>query len=180
MPKKKAVKCARLKNAANARQKRWIAEPATATPDGSNVPIPILERSLDLAMDLSSEGDGGGQYRDTGNVLRNAQEREFQAESFRKRTHLPSYPGQSERTQSRRKLANRKLAAQGFTTLPEFLKQTAEKQKRQARLAVLVAAATTATRSRSHMPERLDNGIPSGNAKIAPEPIEYRVWSHIP
>ena len=47
-------------------------------------------------------------------------------------------------TQSRQKLAQRKLAAQGFVPLAVFLKRVEEKEKQQARLSALVAAAVTA------------------------------------
>lgn len=72
----------------------------------------------------------------------------MRAENPQKCPHPHSYPGHSERTQSRQKLAQRKLAAQGFATLPEFLKRVEEKKQQQARLSALVAAATTATRSK--------------------------------
>ncbi|KAH8979352.1 hypothetical protein EDB92DRAFT_1821065 [Lactarius akahatsu] len=41
---------------------------------------------------------------------------------------------------SRERLAWRKLAAQGFSTLPDFFRQKAEKEQQEARLAALVAA----------------------------------------
>lgn len=64
------------------------------------------------------------------------------------RINAPRYPGKSERTLSRQKQAWRKLAAQGFTTLPDFLRQQTEKSEKKARIAALVAA-TTAAQSRS-------------------------------
>jgi hypothetical protein len=109
-------------------------------------------------MDICSEGGGVGQNSDTTDVPQDAQEYESRAENSRKRTHLPSYPRQSERTQSRHKLARRKLAAQGFTTLPDFLKQMSEKEKRQARLAALVAAATTSNQA-SNQPGSKQPGL---------------------
>ena len=57
------------------------------------------------------------------------------------------YPGQSKRTMSRKRLAQRKMAAQGFTTLPDFLRQMAEKKKQQSKLDTLVAVAAAQPRS---------------------------------
>ena len=94
-------------------------------------------------MDLGSKGDTGGHVRGTTVVLLSAQE---QQEISRKRAHVPDCPRKSERTLSRERLAWTKLAAQGFTTLPDFFRQKAEKlaekEKRDTRLGVLVAAAT--------------------------------------
>jgi hypothetical protein len=107
------------------------------------MPIPNLEQLIGFGGEL--EGDGSGQNRGTANVLQNAQEQELRTENSQKCPHPSSYPGHSERTQSRWKLAQRKLAAQGFATLPEFLKQVEEKEQWQAKLSALVAATTTAT-----------------------------------
>ncbi|KAH9177945.1 hypothetical protein EDB89DRAFT_1902037 [Lactarius sanguifluus] len=134
MTTKKATKCARLKNLAKARQKR-SQNIQSATPDGNDVtllPVPgpevprlsIQEGSMDL---------GRGTW-----------ERALAAENPRKRTHVPHYPGKSERTMSRERLAWRKLEAQGFTTLPNFFRQKAEKEQREAKLAALVAASAAA------------------------------------
>ena len=69
---------------------------------------------------------------------------------------MPDCPRKSEMTLSRERLAWRKLAAQGFTTLPDFFMQKAEKlaekEKCDTRLAVLVAAATTQPSSRQERP----------------------------
>jgi hypothetical protein len=48
---------------------------------------------------------------------------------------------------SRKRLAQRKMAAQGFTTLPDFLRQMAEKKKQQSKLDALVAVAAAQPRS---------------------------------
>ncbi|KAH8985198.1 hypothetical protein EDB83DRAFT_2326139 [Lactarius deliciosus] len=105
-----------------------------ATPDGNDVtllPIPSPEVTTpEGSMDLG---------RGTTNVLQSARERALAAENPRKRTHT-AHLGKSERTMSRERLAWRKLAAQGFSTLPDFFRQTAEKEQRKARLAALVAA----------------------------------------
>ena len=57
------------------------------------------------------------------------------------------YPGQSKRTMSRKRLAQKKLAAQGFMTLPDFLRQMAKKTKQQAKLDALVAVAAAQPKS---------------------------------
>ncbi|KAH9077766.1 hypothetical protein EDB83DRAFT_2311455 [Lactarius deliciosus] len=118
---------------------------AAATPDGNNAAHPILEAPG--SMDLGHEGDRGGHNGDTAQVLRSAEEREVTTEQSTKRPRTPHFPGKSERTLSREKLAWRKLAAQGFTTLPDFFRKRTEKEDRQARLDALVAAAVTRHRS---------------------------------
>ena len=150
---------------------------AAETPDGndassdtSRLPIP----SPELSMDLGSEGHEHGHDKDATNALQSPQEQGLAAENPRKRpAATPNYPGKSERTLSRQRLAQTKLAAQGFTTLPEFFQQKAEKEKQEARLrvAALVAAATATVRSRSmqHRPYVLEEEEVSGDKTTAEE-----------
>ncbi|KAH8985221.1 hypothetical protein EDB86DRAFT_2833165 [Lactarius hatsudake] len=143
MTTKKATKCARLKNLAKARQKR-LQDIQSETPDGNDVtllPIPGPE-----VPGLSSQEGSMDLGRGTTNVLQSAREQALAAENPRKRAHVPHYPGKSERTMSRERLAWRKLEAQGFTTLPDFFRQKAEKEQREARLAALVAASAIPVR----------------------------------
>ena len=122
---------------------------ATEAPDGNDIthlPIPGPEQS----MDLDSEGDRGGHNNEIAECLQYAQERAVLTEHSREHSYASvasHYPGQSERTMSRKRLAQRKLAAQGFTTLPDFLRQMAEKTKQQAKLDALVAVAAARPRS---------------------------------
>ena len=112
----------------------------------------LLSPSPEGSADLGGEGGGGVHHRHAANFVQSAQKRELTVGNSGARTHMPSHPGRSERTLSRQKLAQRKLAAQGFTMLPDFLRQKAEKAEREARLAALVAAAlaaATAARPRS-------------------------------
>ncbi|KAH9027895.1 hypothetical protein EDB85DRAFT_1892794 [Lactarius pseudohatsudake] len=124
--------------------------PQPATPDGNDVtllPIPSPEvPSPEVTIPEGSMDLGKG----TTNVLRSAREQALAAETHRKRAHTP-HPGKSERTMSRERLAWRKLAAQGFSTLPDFFRQKAEKEQREARLAAMVAAHSA---QRSVQPKR--------------------------
>jgi hypothetical protein len=165
MPKKSSAEIARHKNIAKALQKKkqdtketrpgaWcFSMPAVRSsiaaepPNGNDVtppltvpthiPNPSPEWSTDLDPALDSEGDWGRHNKD---VPHGAQERAVPTEHSRKHAPVTHFPGQSERTMSRKKLAHKKLLAQGFTTLPEFFRQKAEKDKQQARLNALVAA----------------------------------------
>ncbi|KAH9159489.1 hypothetical protein EDB89DRAFT_2083681 [Lactarius sanguifluus] len=110
-----------------------------ATPDGNDVTLlPIPSPEVPSPEVTTPEGfmDLG---RGTTNVLQSARERTLAAENPRKRTRT-AHLGKSERTLSRERLAWRKLAAQGFSTLPDFFRQKAEKEQQEARLAALVAA----------------------------------------
>jgi hypothetical protein len=161
MPKNKSAKHARLGNIAKAIQKRhhnineisqgaWYSlmpadtsSVAAETPNGNEAtplpPIPSPDRSMDL-------GDEGGQAIHNKELPHDAQEQAVPTEHTRKHACMPHYPGQSERTISRKKMAHRKLLTQGFTTLPEFFRQKAEKDKQKARLDALVAAAAAQPR----------------------------------
>ncbi|KAH9023139.1 hypothetical protein EDB85DRAFT_2151322 [Lactarius pseudohatsudake] len=145
-----------------------------ATPDGNDVtllPIPSPEvPSPEVTIPEGSMDLGKG----TTNVLRSAQEQALAAETHRKRAHTP-HPGKSERTMSRERLAWRKLAAQGFSTLPDFFRQKAEKEQREARLAAMVAAHSA---QRSVQPKRYileeeeetesDSGPDTGSSSCTP------------
>lgn len=113
-----------------------------------DLPIPSREGS----QGISSEGDGAGHIRHAVDVVPSAQDQVLAVENPRKRMRAADCPGRSERTLSRQKLARRKLAAQGFTTLPDFLRQKREKAEREGKLAALVAAAIAARpRSARHV-----------------------------
>ena len=91
-----------------------------------------------------------------------------------KHTHTAGHPRKSERTLRRQKQAERKMAAQGFTTLADFLQWKAAKAEQEARLSALVAAATAAqTRSiQQNIPEE-EEGLPVEDEMVAPtEPIQ--------
>ncbi|KAH9161478.1 hypothetical protein EDB89DRAFT_1913864 [Lactarius sanguifluus] len=124
-------------NATQARQKKNHRHIEPVTPDGNNAARPTSP-SLEGSMDLGHEGDRGGHDGDTTQALQGA---EKQAEQSIKCQRAPHFPGKSERTLSRERLAWRKLAAKGFTTLPDFFRQNVEKEDWQARLNALVAAA---------------------------------------
>ncbi|KAH9026179.1 hypothetical protein EDB85DRAFT_2175733 [Lactarius pseudohatsudake] len=126
---------------------------AAVTPDGNNAARPTSP-SPEGSMDLGHEGDRGGHDGDTTRALRSAEE---QAEQSIKCQRAPHFPGKSERTLSRERLAWRKLAAQGFTTLPDFFRQKVEKEDWQARLNALVAAAA-ASRCRSMQQRQEEEG----------------------
>jgi hypothetical protein len=85
-----------------------------------------------------------------------------QAEPSRKRAH-PS--GQSERTISRKKLALKKLEAQGFLTLQNFYGNVAEKKEQKARLDASVAAAASKFRSMQKKPDNQEEEESEHNIK---------------
>lgn len=131
-------------------------------------------------MDLSHEGDCNGRDRDITHVLQSAPEEAVAAlvaaEKSRKSTHAPHFPGNSERTLSRKRQAWRKLAAQGFTTLPEFLRQKAEDEERKARLAALVAAHASAwprSMQDTHIREEEEEESASGDEIIEMRAEEF-------
>ncbi|KAH9013430.1 hypothetical protein EDB84DRAFT_1640459 [Lactarius hengduanensis] len=110
-------------------------------------------------------------------VLQSAEEQEVTIEQSIKCPRAPHFPGKSERTLSREKLAWRKLAAQGFTTLPDFFRQKAEKEDRQARLDALVAAAVTwhrfmQRRQEEEEEEEEEEEVVPCVSKLTSEPIQ--------